>query len=194
MSTKDRIIDAAIKEFGEYSYDAASINRIIKESGTSKGTFYHYFRDKKDLYFSIFEKVGELKQEYLDRMMQRVKRKDDFFGVIKEQLRTIGEFMNEWPDMYKFGLMHVREHNEIKNEVHKKYITQVEGSFENVIRTAMDNGVLSNRYSVQFTANIIMYLMINYYEILFEKGEELTLEKIEDRLDMLFDFIKRGLS
>ena len=47
---KDDIINSAIEEFGKYDYDRASVNAIIENSRTSKGTFYHYFANKEELY------------------------------------------------------------------------------------------------------------------------------------------------
>ena len=45
--TKSKIVSAAWKLFYEQGYDATTVDEIIKESGTSRGSFYHYF-DGKD--------------------------------------------------------------------------------------------------------------------------------------------------
>ena len=46
---KQRIIAAAREELSRVPYDALSINRIIKEAGIPRGSFYDYFADKDDL-------------------------------------------------------------------------------------------------------------------------------------------------
>jgi AcrR family transcriptional regulator len=46
---KQRLLDAAMKEFGSKPFEVASINRILEEAGFSKGSFYYYFDDKADL-------------------------------------------------------------------------------------------------------------------------------------------------
>lgn len=48
-NTKGRIISAAWKLFYEQGYDDTTIDEIIAESGTSKGSFYHYFNGKDAL-------------------------------------------------------------------------------------------------------------------------------------------------
>ena len=122
MSKRNDIIDAAIKEFGEYSYDTASINRIIMVSGTSKGTFYHYFHDKKGLYFAIIEDAIKIKQEYFARMMEDVKQEDNnFFDIMKAQAKASAEFMRENPGLWKFSTQFVKEQSRIKNEFEEKY-------------------------------------------------------------------------
>lgn len=46
---KERLLQAAMKEFGTHGYELASINRILEAAGFSKGSFYYYFEDKLDL-------------------------------------------------------------------------------------------------------------------------------------------------
>lgn len=48
---QDRIINAAMKEFAQKGYDKASTNEMVKEAGISKGLLFHYFQNKKQLYF-----------------------------------------------------------------------------------------------------------------------------------------------
>lgn len=48
--TKDRILAAALEEFGSKSYDAASINSICETGQIPKGLLYHNFKGKDELY------------------------------------------------------------------------------------------------------------------------------------------------
>ena len=52
-NTKGRIVSAAWKLFYENGYDDTTIEEIIFESGTSKGSFYHYFDSKDALLGSL---------------------------------------------------------------------------------------------------------------------------------------------
>lgn len=52
---KKKIIEASKKEFSNKLYQEASLNQIIKESDISRGSFYMYFDDKKDLYFYLLD-------------------------------------------------------------------------------------------------------------------------------------------
>ena len=48
--SRQRILDAAMREFSQKGYDAASLNTICAENGISKGIIYHHFKDKDALY------------------------------------------------------------------------------------------------------------------------------------------------
>ena len=66
-NTKGRIVSAAWKLFYEQGYDDTTVEDIIFESETSKGSFYHYFEGKDALLGSLSmifdEKYEELRQE-----------------------------------------------------------------------------------------------------------------------------------
>lgn len=54
---RTRIMDTAISEFSIYGYEKSSTNRIVKESGISKGSLFKYFSNKEDLYFYVLDSV-----------------------------------------------------------------------------------------------------------------------------------------
>ena len=71
-NTKGRIVSAAWKLFYEQGYDNTTVEDIIFESETSKGSFYHYFEGKDALLGSLSmifdEKNEELRQEMASDM------------------------------------------------------------------------------------------------------------------------------
>ena len=48
-NTKGRIIQAAWRLFYQQGYDDTTVDEIIRDSGTSRGSFYHYFEGKDAL-------------------------------------------------------------------------------------------------------------------------------------------------
>ncbi len=50
QKTKERILAAALSEFGSKSYDAASVNSICETAQIPKGLIYHNFKGKDELY------------------------------------------------------------------------------------------------------------------------------------------------
>ena len=52
-NTKSRIVDAAWQLFYEQGYEDTTVEEIISLSGTSRGSFYHYFESKDDLLGSL---------------------------------------------------------------------------------------------------------------------------------------------
>ncbi len=52
---RETLLAAARAEFAEYGFEASSYNRIIANSGLSKGSFYYYFDGKDDLYLTVVQ-------------------------------------------------------------------------------------------------------------------------------------------
>ena len=66
-NTRGRIINAAWQLFYEQGYEDTTIEEIIDKSGTSKGSFYHYFEGKdallRTLSYLFDEKYTQLMEE-----------------------------------------------------------------------------------------------------------------------------------
>lgn len=54
--TKERIMNAAMQEFGTNGYAASTLNSICNVYGISKGLLYHNFKGKDELYLSCVER------------------------------------------------------------------------------------------------------------------------------------------
>lgn len=94
-NTKGKIITAAWKLFYEQGYDDTTIEEIIDESGTSKGSFYHYFEGKDALLSSLSclfdDKYEELKQQLTEDMNSfdtLVFLNRELFGMIDNGIDT----------------------------------------------------------------------------------------------------------
>lgn len=66
--TKSRIVSAAWKLFYQYGYDNTTIDDIVEQSQTSKGTFYHYFHSKDDLLSSLSVLFDKKYEELIETM------------------------------------------------------------------------------------------------------------------------------
>lgn len=92
-NTKGKIITAAWDLFYEQGYEDTTIEEIIEKSGTSKGSFYHYFEGKDALLGSlsyIFDEEYERLQTELDEGMNSFDKllflNEKLFAVIEERI------------------------------------------------------------------------------------------------------------
>ena len=63
--TKERILQAAMEEFGRKGYAAATIGAICSEHGIAKGLLYHNFVGKDDLYLACVSRCFDDVTAYL---------------------------------------------------------------------------------------------------------------------------------
>ncbi len=92
--TKSKIVSAAWKLFYEQGYEDTTIEEIIEESGTSKGSFYHYFGGKDALLGSLAYMMDEKYEE----LEPTISEEEDSYGVLlylsHELLTMIEETIN----------------------------------------------------------------------------------------------------
>lgn len=90
---RQTLLQAARAEFARVPFDQVSINRIIRQAGISRGSFYMYFRDKEDLFCHLLDRHLE---HLLDHMEQFLARREgdpfpaflDLFDLVCQYRRS----------------------------------------------------------------------------------------------------------
>ncbi len=93
---RETIINAAVEEFAGYGFEAASINRIVANSGISKGSFYQYFEDKMDVFKHLMDVIAKEKTEYY-KGKHPPSSNLDTFEYFRWLIKTGMEFNSAYP-------------------------------------------------------------------------------------------------
>ncbi len=89
QNTKKKIVSAAWKLFYDQGYDNTTIDDIVFESGTSKGSFYHYFSGKDALLSSLSYLFDEKYEELTEVMADSMTCVEKMLFLNKELFRMI---------------------------------------------------------------------------------------------------------
>lgn len=93
---RETIVNAAIDEFASYGLENASTNRIVKNSGIAKGSFYQYFEDKQDLFMYLLSVIEREKIEFFNGKPPPNKNMDTF-QYFRWMVKTGMEFSTSHP-------------------------------------------------------------------------------------------------
>ena len=92
-NTREKIIDAAWKLFYRRGYDDTTVEEIIEESGTSRGSFYHYFQGKDGLLSTLadvfdrkYEELSEDMAPDMDRFDQLMYLNRELFAMLENSI------------------------------------------------------------------------------------------------------------
>ncbi len=96
--SKNKIIEAALQEFGEHGYDGASTNQICLAAGISKGLLYHYFKSKENLFLAVCSKCVEDLEKCFEREQLCVEKMD--IDVLSRFYRRQANFFSAHPNHY----------------------------------------------------------------------------------------------
>lgn len=87
---RERILDAATRNYYAHGIRAVSADRLIAEAGVSKVTFYRHFPTKDDLITAYLVQQVEWSQEQL--IQKQAELADDPRGVLRWYAEGVGAF------------------------------------------------------------------------------------------------------
>lgn len=83
-NTKMKIVNAAWELFYKNGYENTTVEDIVFESGTSKGSFYHYFEGKEELLGSLSNLFDSRYEELADTLSDDMSCFDKLMYLNKE--------------------------------------------------------------------------------------------------------------
>lgn len=93
-STKQRITESALRLFEEHGFHAVTVDKIVKDSNTSKGGFYHNFKSKDELLYTIHD-------SFITYVIDKAKEAHSKYDTPAEKLyETVRSFVTMF-DMYR---------------------------------------------------------------------------------------------
>jgi len=123
---RERILNAALREFAARGYVNASTNVIAQESGMSKPLMFHYIGSKKELFLFLFDYCLEfLQKEYFSRIDKNEK---DIFARLANTLLLKIEVLHKYPWIFNFVQMATAENSGEVAEFISQKQREVEGA------------------------------------------------------------------
>lgn len=169
---QDRILNAALKEFTQKGYDNASTNEIVKGANISKGLLFHYFKNKKELYFFLYNHFVEIIMNEMFAELDLSER--DIFARIKNIIYLKSQLMKKYPEIFNF-MMAVqmegsKEDNNDLNQSNSELLrTNSAKLFDGIDTTQFKEGL-----DVQRTINIILWTLEGFSNQTLEKARFLN--------------------
>ena len=151
--TKKKIVSAAWRLFYEQGYDDTTVEEIIAESGTSKGSFYHYFEGKdallSSLSFLFDEKYAELRPQLSEEVTSMEKLlflNHELFSVIENTvpLDLMARLFST--QLITRGERHLLDHNRLYYRLLRQIVT--EGQERGELRSDLSVNEMTKLYAM----------------------------------------------
>lgn len=188
----EKIVEVAIDEFTKYSYDTASINRIVEGADIAKGSFYQYFKDKLDIYSYIVEESESKRKSYILEPIQG-QAFISFFKSLKDVLLADMKFAIELPKLAAISLDFRKSRSiEVKKEVLKN-ISDTTNVFEELVKKGIDNMDIDDAIDFKSYTYLLESLntsVLEYYIYEVNLDYEKTLVYIDNIIILLKEGIK----
>jgi AcrR family transcriptional regulator len=87
--TRRRILETAFQEFYRHTFQAGSLNRIVQQTGLTKGALFHHFASKMDLGYAVVDEL--IGPEFNAKWIEPLNHSNDPITSIKQIMRRMAE-------------------------------------------------------------------------------------------------------
>jgi len=196
---QSRIIDAALDEFAEKDFETASLNNIIARAGISKGSMYHYFANKEDLYCYLIGRILEDKEIFLKQALEGLDRplvEMSFFENLEFQMLASVDFAMQY---YREHQLSVHLQSMAEGPMKERLFGDLTRAFEEYVKKMVDEAMLAGEirddFDSDFVIRILKFTLMHFIDIYpdfkdFMGGDSGALKAEALKLSA---FLKKGL-
>ncbi|WP_051568659.1 TetR/AcrR family transcriptional regulator [Crocinitomix catalasitica] len=165
---RESFIQVSLKEFSENNFETASVNRIIKELGISRGSVYQYFTDKLGLWLYLKEHAEKTKMENV----QSVNREDfDTFWDYYRELYIKGadfDLLNPLCSKFLYKIAYQESSKEVRKYINNWKI-QADQQFREWVQYEQSNGSFNSDISLDMIVHFMITISTSLVELLQNK-------------------------
>lgn len=169
-NTKERILLTALQLFARDGYEAVSVRNIAEELGITKGALYRHYKNKRDIFDSIVERMIQIDAQRASAYQMPIELYDEMSDAYKNtSWEDIAEYTVEqlkfWTEdsfalLFRRMLTLEQYRNAEMAELYSKCIVEGPVSYtEDLFRELIKKGVLKEENPRQ--------LAVEYYAPLF---------------------------
>ena len=190
---KNKIINAAKKEFARVPIEEASIKNIVEEAEIARGSFYQYFESKEDLLKYMLKSKEEKLDKYLKQRLEETT--GDIFQVYIDMFDYITKNLMNSEDKAFFIMIfkNIRISEEKSVTLGYKKKNKPKGPFQKEdIINKIDKSKLKVKNDDELKTVIkMLYLVTRKALVSTFKGEELN--KVRDEYIKMIEYLKHGI-
>ena len=151
--TKEKILNTALRLFARDGYEAVSVRHISEELGMTKGALYRHYKNKRDIFDSIVERMIQIDAQRAGEYQMPVEIYDvspDSYGntsLESIQMFTIEQFRfwteDEFASQFRKMLTLEQYRNEEMSELYSQCIVEGPVAYmEDLFRELIEKGKL----------------------------------------------------
>jgi len=144
-STKERILEVALRLFNERGYDKTSLREIAEELGVTKAALYYYFETKRQILLELHLRLHALGEGILDQ----VDRLGDERDAVAAWPRLLDELIDEVLANRELFLLHQRNQNAFSTIVDDPRHVAANEDIEQRLRRLLRNDAIPLRDRVR---------------------------------------------
>lgn len=170
-STKEKILEAAIKVFSERGYHDTRVDDIAEVSQTSKGSIYFYFKSKQEIFLGLIQIFIDL----LEKRVHKAMLGDDRGGAdqLAQTLTEIIRLFKQYRSLAKIVLIQAVGLGEVFEDQRRILIdkfcqivqSRLDKSIEDGSITAIDSNIVSRLWVGAMVEIVIHWIFTPEFDL-----------------------------
>jgi TetR/AcrR family transcriptional regulator len=163
MTTKEKILVSARKEFAEKGLEGSRVDRIATAAGVNKAMIYYHFASKERLYQTILEELFGRARTFIDRVLAEDLSLDE---RLSELARFYSDVFASSPELRPIVLREMASGGERMRAMFSRTILEVEAPRR--MRALLEEGVREGTLRRVDSAHaVISFIGMNLFYLLF---------------------------
>lgn len=200
METKENILLTALRLFARDGFEAVSVSQIAGELGMVKSALYKHYKNKRDIFDSILERMDEMdyerakKYEMPEGNMEKIV--DAYKTLPFDQIRTYSEAQfqhwteDEFPSLFRKMLTLEQFRSQEMSELYQKYLTSSPVAYmKEIFLGLVGDEKKAEQLALEFYGPI--YLLYSLYDSATEK--EAVTALLNTHVERFSDSLKHDL-
>ncbi len=173
-SIRDRIIETSLRLFEANGYHRVTVDQIVKESATSKGGFYHNFKSKDELLYTIHD-------HFISYVLEKGQEAYEKWSTPTERLHAIIKSFVMMIDLYKSEVTVFYQESSYLAPEYYREIEMKRDRYKELMFKVIQDGIDCGEFRKELPVPIIsmaIFGMINWIYKWYQKEGRNTIEEI----------------
>lgn len=151
-----RVLNAAMREFGERGFAAGSLNVIAREAGVAKGSLFQYFMGKADFFTTVCTVVA---QDIRDNVVQDIDPADEqpYFDRLRSIVRRWLVYFREHPLERSIAVVSIAELDQDTKAIVRAASNR---HFADVFRPLVEQGAARGEFAAGVDVDVVLSLSV----------------------------------
>lgn len=191
---RKHLFKVASAEFAAHGFTQASLNGIITAVGMSKSSFYHYFKNKTDLFQQTLDQIMEPFLKARDAFDPEQLTEETFWPIVRTVTREMAHMANRSPEMVIVGRMFYQSvENPEEKELTERVLSLTTDWLARLLRRGQTLGLIRRDLPESFLMDNVMSLGMSMDRWFLAHWDEFTDAERMALNEKAFDLMMRVL-
>jgi len=184
--TKEVILQVAQGLFARFGLLKTTVDEIARLAHIGKGTIYHYFRSKEDIFAAVIAREAHI---FREKIQEAIQAEETPQGKLRAFALARARYLKELTNYYSTLTEDYLRHYELVEKERRKYQKEE----IQIVKSILDEGVEKGIFEIEDTQVTAMAIAYALKGLEYPWIVETELSQIEQSIDLMLNILLKGI-